>query len=159
MVLSQLAGRKDTSDTIECFLNGRQEKAATNDHFTFRQEKDFISLKLNGDGSAQRMRGVIERAINFMEKHYDEDISLDQIARAAYLSTYHFCRLFKKQVGTTCNKYLSILRIERAKELLKETDLPVTEISFKAGFNYLTHFERVFKRLEGMTPSAYRQSC
>lgn len=159
VVLRELVGRKDVGDTTECFFNGIQEEAVMSDHLTFWQEKNFISLELNGDGNAKKMRRGIERAIAFMEKHYDEDISLDQISHAAYLSTYHFCRLFKKQVGTTCNKYLSILRIEKAKELLKETELSVTEICFEVGFNYLTHFERVFKGLEGTTPSVYRQFC
>lgn len=67
------------------------------------------------------------------------------------------CRLFKRQTGITCNRYLSVLRIEKAKQLLRKTELSVTEVSSETGFNSITHFERVFKSLEGTTPSAYRR--
>jgi AraC-like DNA-binding protein len=154
---------KAIDDAVECFFNGRQEEASESNQLIFRRRKHFVSLELNGNGSvgarATKVQGRIKRAITYMENHYSEEMSLDQIAHAAYMNPYHFCRLFKKQVGTTSSKYLSLLRVGKAKELLKGTELTVTEICFRVGFNNLTHFERVFKGLEGMTPTAYRQSC
>ena len=166
--VSREAGCKEgIDDVVKCFFNGKREEAMKSDCLVFKREKDFISLEVNVNGNRvdvnrkrnnRKTQGRIERAIAFMEEHYDEDISLDQIAHAAYLNPYHFCRSFKKHLGTTSCKYLSALRIGKAKGLLVETELSVTEICFMTGFNNLTHFERVFKGLEGMTPSAYRRS-
>jgi AraC-like DNA-binding protein len=151
------SGREQIKGAIELFLNGEEREAKDNNHLTLEKKGDFVSLEL--DSNAQELQKRIKRAIAFMEEHYSDGISLKQIARAAFLSYYHFCRLFRKQMGITCNKYLSILRIRKAKELLSQTELSVTEICYEAGFNSLTHFERVFKKLEGVTPSAYRQYC
>lgn len=157
-VLQQTVSREDISDAVECFLNGGQKGATESDCLTFKQGRGFVSLELSTDKNGQKVQGRIRRAVTFMQENYDEELSLDQIAHAAYLNPYYFCRLFKKQMGLTCSKYLSILRIEKAKESLRGTDLSVTEICFTVGFNSLTHFERVFKGLEGITPSAYRRS-
>ena len=157
IALQEADHRKDINDAIECFLSGEQEETQS-DCLVFQQERGFISLGLSEGESVQRVHGRIRKAVAFMERKYGENISLDQIARSAHLNPYYFCRLFKKQLGTTCSRYLSSLRVEKAKQLLKGTDLSVTEICFDVGFNSLTHFERVFKGLEGVTPSAYRQS-
>ena len=153
----------EIDNSIKSIFNKDQKQAAININnlLTLRKEKDiiYLELKRNNDDNSKRNQDRIKRAIAFMEKHYDEEISLLQIAQSAFLSPCHFCRLFKKQVGTTCSKYLSILRINKARELLREKELSVTEICFKVGFNDLTHFERVFKGLEGTTPSVYRRSA
>jgi AraC-like DNA-binding protein len=151
------SGTEQIKGAIELFLNGEEREATDNNHLTLEQKGGFVSLEL--DANAQELQKRIKRAIAFMEEHYSDGISLKQIARAAFLSSYHFCRLFRKQMGITCSRYLSILRIRKAKELLRQTELSVTEICYEAGFNSLTHFERVFKKLEGTTPSAYRQCC
>jgi AraC-like DNA-binding protein len=154
---TESSGREQIRGAIELFLNGEEKQATGNNHLTLGQKGDFVSLEL--DSNAQELQKRIKRAIAFMEENYSDGISLEQIARAAFLSSYHFCRLFRKQMGITCSRYLSILRIRKAKELLSQTELSVTEICYEAGFNSLTHFERVFKKLEGVTPSAYRQYC
>ena len=99
----------------------------------------------------------IKRAIDFMLRHFQEPISLDDVAREACLSPCYFCRLFKKQVGTTYTKYLSSVRIEEAATLLLYSDLAVTEICYNVGFNDLTHFERVFKSFLRATPTDFRR--
>lgn len=156
-IAAESSGTEQIKGAIELLLNGEEKQATDSNHLTLEQKGSFVSLELNGN--AQELQERIKRAIAFMEEHYGDGISLKQIARAAFLSYYHFCRLFRKQMGITCSRYLSILRIKKAKELLSQTELSVTEICYEAGFNSLTHFERVFKKLEGTTPSAYRQYC
>jgi AraC-like DNA-binding protein len=98
----------------------------------------------------------INRAISFMRDNYKEDIDLPRIAMTACLSQSYFCRLFKVHTGTTYIKFLAGMRVREAIKLLEETDLRITDICFETGFNDLTHFERVFKGIVGVTPSLYR---
>ncbi len=117
----------------------------------------FVVLQLNGKHGSSYLDEGIRRALNFMKEHYFEEISLKDIAKAACLSPYHFCRLFKREMGINCIPYLSRLRIEKAKSLLGSTPYSVTQICFEVGFNDLSHFERVFRSIEGVAPTTYRK--
>jgi AraC-like DNA-binding protein len=99
---------------------------------------------------------VIRRAKEFIHEHQAEDISLGQVARAVNTSTFYFCKMFKKVTGINFTDYLSRVRIEKSKNLLLNPNLRVSEIAFEVGFQSLTHFNRVFKRILGQTPTAYR---
>jgi AraC-like DNA-binding protein/ligand-binding sensor protein len=99
---------------------------------------------------------VIARAKAYIHEHQSEDISLGQIARAVNASSFYFCKLFKKSTGINFVDYLSRLRIEKAKNLLLNPNCLVSEIAFEVGFQSLTHFNRVFKKLTGESPTAYR---
>lgn len=125
----------------------------------YKNEKDYVLLAFNEYGNLFNIQENIKREITFLKIPFYEDISFQIIAQAGLLSPCHFCRSFKKQVGTTCSRYMPILRIKKANELLKKTDLNVKEVCFRVGYNDLTHFERVFKRLERTTPSSYKHSC
>ncbi len=141
---------------VDWLLNNINElKSVSTRRIRVERLGGFTVLQLTSNHATQN-EGV-RRALNFMEERYLEDISLKDIARAACLSPYHFCRLFKKEMGITCISYLSRLRIEKAKSLLGNTPYPVTQICFEVGFNDLSHFERVFRSIEGIPPSAYRK--
>ncbi len=99
---------------------------------------------------------VIKKAKQFISDHYAEDLSLGQVAQAVHTSVFYFCKLFRKVTGTTFTEYVSRTRIEKAKDLLLNPNLRVSEIAFEVGFQSLTHFNRVFKKLEGKSPTAYR---
>jgi len=99
---------------------------------------------------------AIARAKAYIHEHQGEDISLGQVARAVNTSTFYFCKLFKKVTGINFTDYLSRLRIEKAKSLLLNPNLRVSEIAFEVGFQSLTHFNRVFKKLLGQSPTEYR---
>ena len=100
---------------------------------------------------------VITRAKKFIEEHQTEELSLDQVARAVNTSRYYFCKLFKKSTGIHFTDYLSRVRTERAKNLLLNPNLRVSEIAYEVGFQSLTHFNRVFKRVLGRSPTSYRE--
>lgn len=95
----------------------------------------------------------------FIAEHQSEPIHLEEAARALHVSTFYFCKMFKKATGLTFTDYLGRLRIERAKELLLNPHLRVSEIAFETGFGSLTHFNRVFRRLIGKSPSSFRQAA
>ena len=99
---------------------------------------------------------VITRAKQFIREHQTEDLSLGQVAKAVNTSTFYFCKLFKKATGLNFTDFLSRTRIEKAKNLLLNPNLRVSEIAFEIGFQSLTHFNRVFKRVVGQSPTEYR---
>lgn len=99
---------------------------------------------------------VIIKAKQFIQEHQTDDLSLGDVARAVNTSTFYFCKMFKKYTGLNFTNYLSRLRIEKAKNLLLNPNLRVSEIAYEVGFQSLTHFNRVFKKIIGQSPTEYR---
>lgn len=101
---------------------------------------------------------IIHRAKEFIDQHKSDPISLSEVARALNVSTFYFCKLFKKATGLNFTEYLSRMRIEKAKNLLLNPNLRVSEIAYEVGFQSLTHFNRVFLRIVGRSPTSFRDS-
>ena len=99
---------------------------------------------------------VITRAKEFIQEHQTEHLRLGHVAKAVNTSTFYFCKMFKKVTGINFTDYLSRVRIEKSKNLLLNPNLRVSEIAFEVGFQSLTHFNRVFKRILGQSPTEYR---
>ena len=99
----------------------------------------------------------ITRARDFIAQHQAEDLSLSTVARAVHMSTFYFCKQFKKATGLRFTDYLARLRVEKAKELLLNPQSRVSEVAFDAGFQSITHFNRVFKAHVGHSPTEYRE--
>ena len=99
---------------------------------------------------------TITRAKSFIKEHQTEDLSLGDVAKAVNTSTFYFCKMFKKVTGINFTDYLSRIRIEKSKNLLLNPNLRVSEIAFAVGFQSLTHFNRVFKKILGQSPTEYR---
>jgi AraC-like DNA-binding protein len=93
----------------------------------------------------------------FIDQHFAEKIDLDNIADEAYFSKFHFIRLFKSIYHQTPHQYLSFVRIERAKVLL-QSEMPAAHVCYAVGFDSVSTFTGLFKRVTGQTLSAYRQS-
>lgn len=100
--------------------------------------------------------GVITRAKAFINDHKTEEIALDDVAKRVNMSTFYFCKMFKKATGVTFTEYLSLVRISKAKNLLLNPNLRISEIAFEVGFQSLTHFNRVFRKIVGQSPTRYR---
>ncbi len=100
----------------------------------------------------------LRRAIEFMHDNCGRELSLSEIAAAAYLSEFHFARLFKKITGLTPHGFLAGLRIERARRLLADSDLSIVEVGAAVGYASQSHFTKVFREATGMTPRAFRQA-
>lgn len=99
----------------------------------------------------------IREVQTFLAANLDRDVDLQTIAREAALSPYYFTRQFTAFVGVPPYRYLIGLRIERARQLLRETELTVTQICHRVGFNSLSHFTTTFRQHTGVSPSAYRR--
>lgn len=98
----------------------------------------------------------IVKAKQFISEHYSEPLSLEQVAKAVNTSSFYFCKMFKRITGLNFTEYVSRVRIERAKNLLLNPNLRISEIAFEVGFQSLTHFNRVFRKMVGLSPTDYR---
>jgi AraC family transcriptional regulator len=110
--------------------------------------------RISGGLSAQKLRQVMA----FVTENYSHDIRLSQLAEVAGMSSFHFAREFKRTTGTTPHQYLIKFRVERAKALLVEGEMPLIEVGLQSGFSHQSHFNRLFRRLTGTTPQSYRLS-
>jgi AraC family transcriptional regulator len=112
-------------------------------------------LELSRAGLVDRR---IRRAVELMHARLEESLPLEEIAAAAHLSPFHFARLFKKLTGATPHAYLASLRTARAQALLADTDLSITEVSARVGYDSPSHFAKAFRQITGLSPSAFRNA-
>ncbi|MDQ2691098.1 MAG: AraC family transcriptional regulator [Chloroflexota bacterium] len=99
---------------------------------------------------------ALQRARELIDAQYARPLDLDELARAAHFSRYHFLRAFRRLFHATPHECLTRKRIERAKELLAQSELTVTEICFQVGFESLGSFSTLFHKIVGWSPSIYR---
>ena len=101
---------------------------------------------------------MIRRARAYILANQADPIDLDKVAQAMHVSTFYFCKMFKKATGLTFTDYLSRVRVEKAKTLLLNPHLRISEIAYDVGFQSLTHFNRMFRKIAGESPTVYRES-
>lgn len=117
----------------------------------------LVDSKLLEVGREEARYGrVIKEAIQYIEKHLHEVISMKQVAEHLHLNASYFSVLFKEQTGVTFSDYLTRLRLQKAKELLTTTKMPIWEIAEKVGYSTDKYFIKVFKDNEGVSPRHYR---
>ena len=110
----------------------------------------LILLRLPGDPPA------VARAKAFVLAHAGEKVTFKAAAEAAHLSRHHFCRIFKQSTGVTFTEFVACVRVEKAKELLHNPALRITEIANSAGFQSISQFNRVFRHCTGTSPTCFR---
>jgi AraC family transcriptional regulator len=118
-------------------------------HYT---SSNAVAGRFKGGLSANKLR----RVKAFIADNYESDLSLSELADVTGMSTFHFAREFKRTTGTSPHQYLIKYRIERAKALLSESEMPLVEVSSRLGFSHQSHFTRLFRKLTGTTPLSYR---
>jgi len=101
----------------------------------------------------------VEVALQYIQGHYHTDLSLEKVASIVYLNPIYFSQLFKQKTGHGFKEYVTQLRLERAMELLRESELKIADISERVGYPDMRHFSQVFRKKTGLTPSEYRQSA
>ena len=112
-----------------------------------RQEEEYV----NG-----LSRQSLREAVDYINDNLAKRLTLAEIAGVAHLSPYHFSHLFKKSTGLSPYQYVLHRRVQRAKDLLVSTTLPLAEIALSSGFSSQSHLSRHFKRLVGISPKAFR---
>ncbi len=114
------------------------------------------SRRLGLERTGKLSEASLRAATDYVGDNISGDLSLAEIAAAAHLSPYHFARAFKRSTGLSPHRYVVGQRIERAKDLLGNTDLPVGEVATRVGFASPSHFAQQFRRDVGVSPSAFR---
>lgn len=113
----------------------------------------YMPIVPEGSGKQQRVYAIIE----YIEAHYAENLTLDQLSSAFYISSTYLCKIFKQTTGFTVVEYIRYVRIRQAQQYLRETRWPVTRIAEQTGFDSIAHFGRVFRQLTGRSPLQYRK--
>ena len=100
---------------------------------------------------------IVSRAIKYINEHYSEKLTLQQLADYLFISTWHLCRVLKKETNMNFVEILNNIRVEHAKQLLKAKNLKVYEICEKVGYSDIAYFSRVFRSVTGISPKQYRE--
>ncbi|MDR3165687.1 MAG: AraC family transcriptional regulator [Synergistaceae bacterium] len=108
--------------------------------------------------SSKKNTDVIYSAVRYISQNYSKKITLEDVAKAVYLSPAYFCKIFKKEVGCNFNVYLNQLRIEKSKELLALRGSRIGDVVATVGFEDHSYFTKVFKRVVGVSPKHFRKS-
>lgn len=107
--------------------------------------------------SMSESRNEVAVVKNYIYQHYDEDLNLETLAEKVYLSSGYLSFIFKKETGMNLNRYIRVFRMEKAGELLKNTNMKVAQISEKVGFSNVSYFCRSFREFYGRSPESYRK--
>ncbi|MBQ7821212.1 MAG: helix-turn-helix domain-containing protein [Clostridia bacterium] len=157
----------------ECGYGKIRERLVDKEHLLSTMEKDYdynkceaagkliesyirMLLQSNNENKSDKLNNVIENIKSYVDMNLEFDTNISHIAQMFHYNAKYLGRLFKKETKMTFADYVSLQRLERAKQLLKGNKSSVLTVSEKVGFNNVTYFNRLFKRTYGMTPSEYR---
>ena len=162
-------------DDVSCGADVSQYAAILTDIYTLASSSDYIrDMRINGklndlltllmESSWHREAHTnapkkmdISLVKSFLDEHYKEKLSLESVASHFFIDKHYLARLFKEQYGVTLVTYLQQVRITHAKRMLRFTDKSIEEIGLECGIGELNYFSRVFKKLEGVSPSEFRR--
>ncbi len=119
-------------------------------------DKDYSSLE---SSKQKELTKKLSIAFEYIDSHYTEDVTLDDVAFVAGFSKFHFSRLFKQCSGQNFHEYLCFKRVKASEVLLLKPELSITEIAFQSGFASLSTFNRTFKSINHCSPTEYRALC
>ncbi len=139
---TRVISRRQYESIIRLLVIFSQHLAALSNQLMVREEKAEAPM--------------IVRARGFIADHQGGELSLKEVARAVNTSAFYFCKMFKQATGLTFTDYLARVRVEKVKNLLLNPHKRISEAAFEAGFQSLSQFNRVFKKIEGLSPSDFR---
>ena len=116
-----------------------------------------IAEKVNNFNN-KSIKLILRKAMDYIQEHYSEQVTLNEVAENIYVSTFYISRMFKKELGKSFVDYLNDVRIEKSKELLKDIKYKTYEVAEIVGISDPHYFSKLFKKYSGMTPSEYRES-
>ncbi|RKP51356.1 response regulator [Cohnella endophytica] len=115
-----------------------------------------ISLERINRSKSTSYRKEIEQVRSYIDERFGEEISLQRLSTEVYMNTNYLCTLFKSEVGETIHQYITRVRMDKAKQLLQQTDLKIFEVSEIVGFSNTSHFSQAFKKYTGYSPVDYK---
>jgi AraC-like DNA-binding protein len=115
------------------------------------------------DGAPTIDRGLprhkLQRVLRYIHEHIEAAIHVNELAATAHMSAHHFARMFKEATGIPPHRYITLQRVDHAKQLLSDTDLPLVDVAAAVGFQTQGHFTSVFRKHAGVTPRTFRLAC
>lgn len=108
------------------------------------------------DGDSGSKKQDVQQVKSYLEEHHAEKLTLETVAERFFINKHYLARLFKERYGISVNGYLQQVRITHAKQLLRFTDKKVESVGLECGIGELSYFSRIFKKVEGVSPSEYR---
>ena len=146
----------ESADTEEVLAeSGKNTESA----IAYAKKMISQAIEIRDQNSGNKNRSILKTAVDFIDSHYmDEEISLNTVANVANVSSNHFSALFSQNMGQTFIEYLTTLRMNKAKELLRCTGMRSSEIAGEIGYKDAHYFSYLFKKTQGMTPSDYRKA-
>jgi len=161
--LLSLGVRLNSSEIKELFLESHvmtpsHYDAALNLLDIFASHLSTIVNQMGLDMTdAEKEPERVAAARNFISKHLDEPLTLPKVADAVHTSSFYFSRMFKQVTGHTFTEYLAKARIERAKQLMRDQNKNITQIAYESGFQSLSQFNRVFRKVQREAPGTFRK--
>lgn len=145
----------ESADTEVLAESGKNMESA----IAYAKKMISQAIEIRDQNSGNKNRSILKTAVDFIDSHYmDEEISLNTVANVANVSSNHFSALFSQNMGQTFIEYLTTLRMNKAKELLRCTGMRSSEIAGEIGYKDAHYFSYLFKKTQGMTPSDYRKA-
>lgn len=117
----------------------------------------IIEDNLIYDVNSRSYNIYVRKAIHYIHKHYNEDISIDDLCKKLNINKSYFCNLFKKSTSQTFSHFLNCFRVEKSKKLLEDPTLSLLEVALEVGFTNQNYYTIVFKKITNQTPSSYRK--
>jgi two-component system response regulator YesN len=139
-------------------LYGLIEKCANADDLNsiLDESARSVTAKVNNYNN-KSIKLILRKAVEYLQAHYNEQVTLNEVAEYAYVSTYYISRMFKREMGKNFVDCLNEIRIEKAKEMLKDIRFKTYEVAEKVGIPDAHYFSRLFKKYVGVTPTEYRE--
>lgn len=119
--------------------------------------RHLIKYAMQYTAFAESSRSVIDKLLDYLDQHFNEDVSRNDLAEIVFLNPDYISRLFKREVGMSIGSYLLSKRLETAKELLCNGSLPINAISMHVGYSNFSYFTKTFREATGVTPNEYRK--
>lgn len=136
---------------IDFYLSLKKESGSERKAIPFIEDLKISNSKLSDSANPCK----VQKAVKFINENYMTKISLGTVACKADMSKFHFSREFKKKTGVCYQNYLNQVRIEKAKELIQKEKMSIAKAAYFVGYNDVTYFGRMFKKLSGQTPTQY----
>ncbi|GKU83593.1 AraC family transcriptional regulator [Niallia sp. NCCP-28] len=143
-------------DCMTSILNMAENDRIDEDAVSIMIHKILYELKNLSNQADEVQLSMIRSVVKYLESHYQDPITLNDLADRARLSPYHFSRIFKKHMNCSPYQYLINYRINNAKKLLHNTSLSVQEVAYANGFNSVPHFIQIFKKHTNLSPKKFR---
>ena len=138
------------------YLKEWEEKAGFDQFCDWVQNDVLIGYLKNLRCVGQRKQKIAEMIEDYIERNYGSRLTLEELAEQVYLSPYYLTRVFREATGYRLFDYLTMVRLQKAKEFLAETGCKITEVAQRVGFEDASYFGKVFRKEVGITPSGYR---